>query len=484
MKRLLIIIIGLVTTLLAFLNSTNNREWQSFPYPVFELTYEDKSSDGAQLFNELIENPDSLFRSCILQVCQTLYRKQSEVPEKKIFLFNLRASSGVAATGGDSTTIDMFLSTDYIISFHINNNKDKERTLSEIIGIIIHELVHAYQHSPSGAGGYALGTEHFSFVEGMADATRLDAGFISPEFRKPGGHWNDGYKTTGFFIGWLKTLDKDFLYHFNQSALTIKPWTWDKAVKQILNKPVSDLWCEYQKFINPHGEIPVADFRSKKGQMLFTDTWIQFEDISSGHPYQWNWFFEGANPSYSRIKTPEVIYKEPGIYTAKLAIKGPFGEDSMIREGSIIIERNPAGNLFSNYEKTITAQYNDSPPAENASKLFDNNRYSKYLTFNSSGWVQIKLEKQYKINKYCIVSANDSPERDPRRIVVKGSNDETNWVIIDVRDNIDFKTRYQTLEFSVKNQNPFSCFRFELTNHEGNILQIADILLYGDSADI
>lgn len=475
-------IIGIFVLALAFcINCTKTSEWDDFQYPVLEYVDEDKVSEGAIIFNDLIDNPDSLFKGCILQVCKSLYRKKSEVPVKTSFKFRLVNTQGVAATGGDSVVIDMFLNSNYIASYYNSNEKDKNETLNEIVGIMIHELTHAYQHSPSGAGGYVVGSEYFSCVEGMADATRFITGYISPEFRRTGGHWNDGYKTTGFFIGWLMDKDGDFLYKFNQSAQTINPWSWDKVSTQIFGMTVSELWSQYQRSINSNGEVPVADFQNVSTGPFYTDSRILFKDMSTGDPYQWNWLLEGGIPSKSAIKNPGVIYKDPGVYSIRLAVKGPFGQDSIIRNEYIVIEKNPAGILFSDLGVSAMAQYHDSPKGEDVSKLFDNNYGSKFLTFNNLAWVQLKTMEKYRLKKYCIVSANDSPERDPETVVVQGSNDGENWVVIDERENVDFIDRFQTIDFEVFNSAAYSYYKIEFSNQEGNILQIADILLFGDT---
>ena len=59
---------------------------------------------------------------------------------------------------------------------------------------------------------------------------------------------------TGYFLYWLQlNKDKDFIRKFNRSAVELKPWSWDKAMKHILgDKPgntTDELWDEYQKAI-------------------------------------------------------------------------------------------------------------------------------------------------------------------------------------------------------------------------------------------
>ena len=470
-----------ILLLIIFAGCKQSDNWENLSYPDITFFAEDTESEGAKLFNELVTNPDSLFNECIFKVCTTLYHDPAEVPNKKIFEFHLRNTNGVAATGGNSITIDMFLNTNYISGYYNSHNKDKKETLAEITGILIHELTHAYQHSPEGAGGYVGGSEHFSCIEGMADATRYLTGYISPDFRKPGGHWNDGYKTTGFFISWMTKQKPEFLYEFNQSALTMVPWSWDKAMHQIMGKSVTDLWIAYQQDIDIDGKEPIAAFTARNTQAV-TDQRVSFSDESEGNPFEWHWTFEGGIPSESNTKVPKVTYQKEGEYKVKLEVKSAFGSNTVVKDAYIVVKKNPAGALFSILENEIETQYNDSPRGEGIDKLFDNVSTSKYLTYNPSAWINFKLksEEKYKLNKYCIVSANDAPQRDPKNIVIKGSNDGENWDIIDQQNNIDFKRRHESIEFPVTSKKAYSQFKIELTNHSGPILQVADILLFGD----
>jgi hypothetical protein len=85
----------------------------------------------------------------------------------------------------------------------------------------------------------------------MADAVRAHNGYFPSTNRKPGGNWMDGYQTTGFFLEWLITKDKDFLRKFNKSTLEVIPWSFDGAIKHILGNQYSidGLWNQYQEFL-------------------------------------------------------------------------------------------------------------------------------------------------------------------------------------------------------------------------------------------
>jgi hypothetical protein len=92
----------------------------------------------------------------------------------------------------------------------------------------------------------------------LADAVRVACGCFNQDFsskdRTRGDSWRKGYRVTGYFLYWLSlNKDKDFIRKFNRSAVELKPWSWDKAMKHILgDKPENTtdaLWNEYIKAV-------------------------------------------------------------------------------------------------------------------------------------------------------------------------------------------------------------------------------------------
>jgi PKD repeat protein len=451
--------------------------WSNFKYPAINFVDEDKVSSGAILFNRLVPNPDSLFKDRIMAVCKILYRNPNEVPGKSLFKFNLRLTEGVAATGGqNSDVIDMFLSSQYLAGFYKNNGSNDKTMLDEIKGILTHELTHAYQNNMEG---YPYIADVYSCVEGMADGVRIKAGYM-PSSRRTGGHWNDGYRVTGYFIEWLSTQDPDFIYKFNQSVLSAKPWSWSKLTQQVFGKPVIEMWAEYQKFLSPNGTKPEAKISADTTSTVTYGT-VLFKDKSTGGPFVWRWTFEGGSPATADLKSAYVTYNKAGTYKVSLAVQNAFGKDSIVKTNFIMVKENPDGLLITSLEGTKTAQYNDSPEDENIAKVFDASTSTKYLTFHNSGWIQFdcKKGKKFAIRKYILVSANDSPERDPKDFTLKGSNDGKTWEVIDSQTNVTFPARFKAIGFAPKTTKKYSMFRLEMSNHEGNILQLGDLKLFG-----
>ncbi|MCW3787956.1 T9SS type A sorting domain-containing protein [Plebeiibacterium sediminum] len=125
---------------------------------------------------------------------------------------------------------------------------------------------------------------------------------------------------------------------------------------------------------------------------------------------------------------------------------------------------------------------NDSPDNEGLEKLFDNDNSTKYLTFNQPVEVTIVATKKYVVSSYEIVSGNDEPDRDPYNWTLYGSNDGTNWEVIEVRTGEIWTDRIQSRSFDITTiPNGYSMFKFamEVQKVDGTILQFQELNLYG-----
>ena len=131
---------------------------------------------------------------------------------------------------------------------------------------------------------------------------------------------------------------------------------------------------------------------------------------------------------------------------------------------------------------TISAS-GDNPPNEDKTKAFDDSSATKWLTFASAGWLQYDFAgtTAYAINKYTITSANDAPDRDPKNWTLKGSNDGTNWTVVDTRTNITFASRFQKQTFSFTNTTSYQIYRLDISSSNGSPdLQLAEIEMFNN----
>lgn len=224
--------------------------WKNFSYPVIDFKDKAAGTKGARIYRRIVPEPEAFIQQHALWVAQTLYWSATDsMPGVEKIEYNLEDTDGISAKGGQPPVVNIFYSSRWVEKSEDSQGDDK--VLYETRGVLYHELTHAYQLEPQGIGGYKPGTEFWVFIEGMADAVRYHNGFFPVDSRKPGGHWMDGYRTTGFFLEWLTGKDSDFLRKFNKSALEIVPWSFDKAMKHIFGEQVTtdSLWEEYQAFL-------------------------------------------------------------------------------------------------------------------------------------------------------------------------------------------------------------------------------------------
>ncbi|MEU7409249.1 GH92 family glycosyl hydrolase [Streptomyces sp. NPDC042638] len=109
--------------------------------------------------------------------------------------------------------------------------------------------------------------------------------------------------------------------------------------------------------------------------------------------------------------------------------------------------------------------------------LVDGEPGTKWLTFQTTGWVEFDLDKPVKIATYALTSANDYEQRDPRDWTLEGSTDGKDWKTVDSRSGESFSERFQTKTYDLTEPAEYQHFRLEVTKNNGapDILQLADV---------
>ena len=219
-------------------------------YNVGTILFEDKApqTKGSDIYHRIIPDAESYIKEQAKTVLATLYNspEDSIVPVHKIH-YTLEDIDGISAKGGGNGEVSIFYSTRHIEHSFAQN--DTAKLFFETRGVLLHELTHAYQLEPQGIGSYGTNRVFWAFIEGMADAVRVANGGFGPDGRPKGGNYMDGYRTTGYFLVWLRdNKDPEFLRKFNRSALEVIPWSFDGAIKHVVGKEYSidELWHEYQ----------------------------------------------------------------------------------------------------------------------------------------------------------------------------------------------------------------------------------------------
>lgn len=223
--------------------------WENFKYPTVTFESLDPDTEGSKIYHELVQNPDEYIKYHTKQVAEILYFTAGDpMVDVNNIQYTLENKEGVSAKGGGGGNIHIFYSTQHI------EKSAKESLFKldfETRGVLYHELTHGYQFEPKGVGNYSNNKIFWACIEGLADAVRAEAGYFDMNTRKPGGNWMDGYRTTGFFIQWLTTKDKDAIRKFNLSVRDLDVWSFDKSMKYIFGDTatIEGLWNEYQEFL-------------------------------------------------------------------------------------------------------------------------------------------------------------------------------------------------------------------------------------------
>ena len=142
----------------------------------------------------------------------------------------------------------------------------------------------------------------------------------------------------------------------------------------------------------------------------------------------------------------------------------------------------------------ITNHYptsNNSPSGEGAANAFDNNPYTKYLNFDkTNAGVTVKLNSGRVVTGFTLTTANDFSGRDPTSYKLYGSNDGTNWTLIQEGALSLSDNRFTTSsEIPITNSSAYVYYYiFFPTTKAGegcgldcNSMQIAEITFYYDS---
>lgn len=169
----------------------------------------------------------------------------------KEILLVLRSMGGVAHTTGSSSHKEIHYSLDYI-------RNTKHRAPDEIMGILVHEVVHCFQydgrgHCPSGLTEGIAGTLTTFLYNGLltkrhepkSDYVRLQKKLGPPHWRRRGGEeWHMGYEGTAYFLEWIEqSLGKNtFVQDLNgRMKKRYHPTLFD----DLTGKSVDDLWKSY-----------------------------------------------------------------------------------------------------------------------------------------------------------------------------------------------------------------------------------------------
>ncbi len=313
--------------------------WADFKFPTINFVDRDNgSTEGSKIYKKIIPDPQTYMKEVCRDVCRHFYRGADEVRDFDKLNYYLKYYDGISGKWGSPPEISIQFSTKYIQEYYSNNNNDDIKMEAEIIGVLFHEMTHGYQHEPKNCGGYQSGTEFFGFIEGLADGTRIRAGYH--QNRRPGSSsskWKAGYTNTGFFYNWIaNNYDRDFYIKLNETCLSMNPWSLDKACNAILNKGADELWNEYSQKLSNIGTKPAVDFSADNTAVNGGEA-VTFTNATT-NAETCDWTFDGGTPRKSyEEKPPPITYETPGTYHVILVAhnKNPIGPGIKVKRDYI-----------------------------------------------------------------------------------------------------------------------------------------------------
>ncbi|KAH9870955.1 hypothetical protein J1614_006529 [Plenodomus biglobosus] len=209
--------------------------------PLLRLELRDLSSKGTHAFLRLVHASHALDHA-VTVVLKNLYSGMDKtcIPGTRSVTLILRDMDGVAYTTGrdiDDDHKEIHFNTRYIAQIPESRQKD------EIMGVLVHEMVHCWQHSGYGSAPVGL-------TEGVADWVRLKAGYAPPHWKRHiDCEWDAGYERTGYFLEWLENEHgADVVRRLNVGMKDCK-YEQQKLWHECCGKSVKHLWEEYKKSV-------------------------------------------------------------------------------------------------------------------------------------------------------------------------------------------------------------------------------------------
>lgn len=492
-KNFLIVIMILASAFSTF-GKAKPENWKKFNAPKVELVIEAKDHEGIKQYIKLVKQQgykgiEDWVQHCSQVVASELYYTVQEANDRKVEKITYKLNSGGALSykDGEAPNIEIGFDLNYLVKF-IKEHGEKAAA-DELYGVLCHEIAHGYQLEPKNAGGYAFGTEFFGFIEGVADLTRLKTGgFNPPRQPKKGGSYTDGYNVTAFFYLWItKTINPDFLRQLNNSTRNLETWTLKAALQQILGQDADTLWQHYQQDValypwDNYQARTRAGFTFSKG-LNFEGQALAFYNYSR-RADSYTWLVNNREVKANAKGDMAWIFPSEGEQKISLIAYNKTTNESDTATETISVKGYYSEFEFSSLGGKASAQHNDSPMEESPWELFDQNANSKFLTFQTNGWVQFEASESFVLTGYALTSANDQPGRDPKKWILKASNDGVNFDVLDQKDSVKFEKRRQKISYDCNNTKAYRFYRLEMEyNHTDeygkDILQLGDWSLNG-----
>ncbi|KAJ3978114.1 peptidase of plants and bacteria-domain-containing protein [Lentinula raphanica] len=206
--------------------------------PQLDFRVEELGHPGAKLFFSQIADPYDAMKRAVEASWKWLYgwnqtfdgkdsqdmKPPSAIRRVKRIILTMRAMDGVAHTFGsdDGSEKQVHFSLNHIVNSHRGKTESQKdtRVREEILGVLVHEVVHCYQYNAQGTAPGGL-IEGIAVLIGPPDCVRLQENLPPPHWKRvppkgkrvpgPDGkwvwewNWDAGYERTAYFLDWIDT---------------------------------------------------------------------------------------------------------------------------------------------------------------------------------------------------------------------------------------------------------------------------------------
>ena len=127
---------------------------------------------------------------------------------------------------------------------------------------------------------------------------------------------------------------------------------------------------------------------------------------------------------------------------------------------------------------------NKSPAREMPQKAIDGNKDTKWLVTESKCWLEVALLAPARAASYAIMSANDVPDRDPKKWRILGSNDGATFEEIAAAENPGFAKRHECKTWEIDKPGTYRFYRLAIDANSGAPeTQLAEFDLLDDAGN-
>ena len=181
---------------------------------------------------------------------------------------------------------------------------------------------------------YAMYNSKYSDTLGVFVSTSCDAFFRNIYYK--GG---DELKTSEAQTGSFNPLDDEW----RQEVIDLSQFdgaTFVQIAFVGFSGHGNDLYLDNIRIGEKPKPLPSPDFLMSETSVCAGQE-ISFADKSQHNPTSWVWSFPGAEPASSTEANPTITYTNPGIYDVTLTVSNQEGENTITREGVVVVKRTP-----------------------------------------------------------------------------------------------------------------------------------------------